>query len=495
VVLGVDIGTTTVKAGAFDTVGRESASAQAGYPLYDPHPGFAEQDPQAIVDATLTTIRETVAQAREHGTQITAVCFSAAMHGLVPLDGHDRPLGRLITWADTRAFAEAERLVAEHPELHDRTGTPLHPMAPLAKLLWFRAHDRAVFDAARRWVGVKELVVAALTGEWVIDHSCATGTGLFGLATLDWEPDALALTGLTRAQLSVPVPATTTLRLSASAAQATGLASGTPLVLGAGDGPLANLGLGAAGPGVLACSIGTSGALRLMVPRAVVDREHHLFCYAFVPGHWLIGGAINSGGAVFEWLGDVLGEVDLDRLLAQAATVPPGSDGLIMLPYVLGERAPEWSTLPRGAYVGLDRSHGRGHLVRATLEGICQQLALVLASIRAAGHEVREVRATGGFARSPLWRQLLCDVLGMPIGFAEREQGAAFGAALLGMLALGAIGSIETAAATVRVALETTPNPAAVSVYDRQRLSFAALYTELQPAFRRQRAGLAEPGA
>jgi len=133
--------------------------------------------------------------------------------------------------------------------------------------------------------------------------------------------------------------------------------------------------------------------------------------------------------------------------------------------------------------------------VRATLEGICQQLGLVLTSIRAAGHEVREVRATGGFARSPLWRQLLCDVLGMPIGFAEREQGAAFGAALVGMLALGAIGSIETAAATVHVAQETTPDPAAVAVYEHQRLSFTGLYTELQPAFRRLRAGVAEPGA
>jgi gluconokinase len=197
---------------------------------------------------------------------------------------------------------------------------------------------------------------------------------------------------------------------------------------------------------------------------------------------------------VLEWLGGVLGDPDLDRLIDQAAAVPAGSDGLVMLPYLLGERAPYWSTLPRGAYVGLEHAQGRGHLVRAGLEGVCQQLALVLASIRAAGHDVREVRATGGFARSTFWRQLLCDVLGTPIGFAEREQGAAFGAALLGMLAIGAIGSIESAAATVRVAQETSPDPVAVSVYDRQRLSFSELYTELQPAFRRFRAGLAEPG-
>jgi gluconokinase len=487
VVLGVDVGTTTVKVGAFDALGAELASAQGGYALHEPHPGFAEQDSQAIVAATLAAIASTAAALHERGTHVSGLCVSTAMHGLMPLDEHGRPLLGMITWADTRAFAEAEWLAAEHPELHDRTGTPLHPMAPLAKLLWLRTHDRATFDAARRWVGIKELILAALADEWVIDHSCATGTGLFSLTTLDWLPEALELTGVTREQLCTPLAATTTLRLSPGAAQATRLAAGIPVVIGAGDGPLANLGLGAVDPGVLACSIGTSGALRLMVGRGVVDRDHHLFCYAFVPGRWLIGGATNSGGAVLEWLGGVLGERDPNRLLAEAATVAPGCDGLLMMPYLLGERAPYWSSLPVGAYVGLKHSHGRGHLVRAALEGVCQQLALVLASIRAAGHGIREVRATGGFARSPFWRALLCDVLGMPIGFAEREQGAAFGAALLGMLSLGEVASLEGAAATVRVADEITPDPSGVAVYERQRPSFTELYDELQPAFRRFR--------
>ena len=490
VVLGVDVGTTAVKVGAFGTDGEQLADAFGRYRLYEPHPGMAEQDPLELVDGTLAAIKDAAAAAHERGARIAGVCLSAAMHGLVALDARDRPLCRLITWADTRAFAEAERLAAEHPELHDRTGTPLHPMAPLAKLMWFRKHDRALFDAAQRWVGLKELISARLTGDWVIDHSCATGTGLLALATLDWDPEALALADVTAAQLSAPVPATATLRLSSAAGRATGLAPATPLVIGAGDGPLANLGLGAVDPGTLGCSIGTSGALRLMVEHAGVDRDHCLFCYAFVPGRWLLGGSINNGGAVLEWLGRVLGEPEPDRLLADAASVSAGSDGLVMLPYLLSERAPYWSALPAGAYVGLKHSHGRGHLVRAALEGVCQQLALVLASMRAAGNEVREARATGGFARSPLWRQLLCDVLGLPIGFAAREQGAAFGAALLGMEALGAIGSIELAAATVRITDETRPDPAAAAVYERQRPLFAELYSELVPAFRRLREGV-----
>ena len=487
VVLGVDVGTTAVKVGAFDAQGAELASAQRGYALYEPHPGHVEQDPQEIADAVLSVIGQAAAAVHERGERIAGLCVSTAMHGLLALDKHDRPLGRLITWADTRAFREAEWLAAEHPELHDRTGAPLHPMTPLAKLLWFRTHERVRFDRAQRWVGVKELILTALADEWVIDHSCATGTGLLSLDTLDWEPEALELTGVRPEQLCAPLAASTKLPLGHRAARATGLAPGTPVVIGAGDGPLANLGLGAAEPGVLACSIGTSGALRLMVRRGAVDRDHHLFCYAFVPGHWLVGGAINSGGAVLEWLGRVLGEPDLTVLLAEAAAVPAGSDGLLMLPYLLGERAPDWSTLPRGALVGLEHSHGRGHLVRAALEGVCQQLALVLNSIQAAGHEIREVRATGGFAHSLFWRQLLCDVLEMPIGFAERDQGAALGAALLGMVALDAIASIDAAAATVRVAAESRPDPSAASVYRRQRPAFDELSDELKPAFRRFR--------
>ena len=491
--LGVDVGTTAVKVGAFDALGRELAGASAGYRLYEPQPGFAEQDPDELVNATLAAISEAASGAHARGARIAGVCFSAAMHGLAALDARDRPLCRVVTWADTRASTEAERLAVEHPELHERTGSPMHAMSPLAKLVWFRGHDRSVYDAARRWVGVKELIIARLTGEWLVDHSCASASGLLALATLRWDAEALALAAVTAERLCTPVAPTLKLSLTPDSARASGLPADTPLVIGAADGPLANLGLGAVGEGILACSIGTSGAVRLMVRRAGVDRDHRLFCYAFVPDRWLVGGAINNGGSVLEWLGRVLREPDPDRLLAEAAAVPAGSDGLLMLPYLLGERAPYWSALPQGAYVGLRHSHGAGHLVRAALEGVCQQLALVLDSIRAAGHEVREVRATGGFARSPLWRQLLCDVLGMPIGFGKGEQGAALGAALFGLHALGAIGSMDDAAGMAGVPETANPNPSAVAVYERQRPMFTSLYAELEPAFRRSRAAGAEP--
>ena len=259
------------------------------------------------------------------------------------------------------------------------------------------------------------------------------------------------------------------------------------MVLGAGDGPLANLGLGAVDPGVAACSIGTSGALRVMVEKAAVDPLGGVFCYALTENHWAVGGAINNGGIVLDWAGHSLAPDlgdDPEELLALAGSVPAGCGGLIMLPYLLSERAPHWSSLPRGAYIGLTREHRREHLIRAAIEGVCQQLALVLHSMRAAGNEIRQLRATGGFARSPLWRQMLADTLGMDVSFPEGHEGSSFGAALLGMQALGLVPSIDVAADMVRISDTVRPDPAASATYAALRPVFAELYNALMPTYR-----------
>jgi gluconokinase len=488
VVLGVDIGTTSAKAVAFDADGRELSRGEAGYPLLEPEPGQAVQDPSAVVDGTLGAIRAATADARDKGARIEALSFSGAMHSLVGLDADGRALTPLITWGDMRATEQAERLRAEHPELHDRTGTPLHPMSPLPKLLWLGEHEPDTFAAARRWAGIKELVVARLAGVWAVDHSIASATGLLNLGELDWDREALAVAGLDPEALSPLVPTTERFELGTTAATELGLDAGLPLIIGAADGPLANLGVGAVHHGVAACSIGTSGALRLMVERPSVDPHRSVFCYALTPGHWIVGGAINNGGVVLRWAGEALapdlGPHPEAALLELAADVAPGSDGLVMLPYLLSERAPHWSSEPRGAYIGLTRHHGRGHLVRAALEGVCLQLALVLASMRDAGNEVREIRATGGFARSDLWRQMLADALGMPIGFPSGHEGSAFGAALLGMAALGLVGGIDRAAELVGIDDVVEPEPSAAAVYAELLPTFASLYEALAPAFR-----------
>jgi gluconokinase len=488
VVVGVDLGTTSTKAVAYDTAGREIASASAGYPLAEPHPGWAEQDPQLILDAVLSSVATVVSAV---DGPVAGLSFSSAMHTLIGLDADGTPLTPSLSWADSRAALQAERLraAAGALALHRRTGTPLHPMAPLPKLVWFREQRPELFERVAFWVGIKDYVLSRMCDALVTDHSLASGTGLMDLATLSWDTEALRLAGIQPEQLPELVPTTTVLSgLSTPVADRLALPPATPVVVGAGDGPLANLGLGAVRPGVAACSIGTSGALRVMVERPAVDPLGGVFCYALTEHRWVVGGATNNGGVVLEWAGHALapdlGEDPAGALLDLAGRVPPGAGGLIMLPYLLSERAPHWSALPRGAYVGLTREHRREHLVRAAIEGVCQQLALVLQSMRAAGNEVREVRATGGFARSPLWRQILADTLGMDVQFPAGHEGSGFGAALFGMQALGLVDSIDVAAELVEIKDTVRPDPSAADVYAALRPIFAELYDALLPTYR-----------
>ncbi|MFJ8577194.1 gluconokinase [Micromonospora sp. NPDC093277] len=487
VVVGVDMGTTSTKAFAFDTGGRQLATHSVGYPLDEPHPGYAEQDPRLIFDAVVASVRVVV---DELAAPVAGLSFSSALHSLIGLDAAGEPLTPSLTWADSRASTQAERLRAQPSglALHLRTGTPVHPMAPLPKLVWFAEQQPTLHERVAHWVGIKDYVLLRLTGALVTDHSVASATGLLDIHRLAWDAEALDIAGITAEHLPRLVPTTHVLPgLTADAARATGLPAGTPIVVGAGDGPLANLGLGAVHPGEVACSIGTSGAMRVVVERPGVDPLGGVFCYALTENRWVVGGAINNGGIVLEWAGGALapelGKHAEEQLLDLAARAPVGSGGLIMLPYLLSERAPHWSAVPRGAYVGLSHGHRREHLVRAALEGVCQQLALVLASVRAAGNEVSDVRASGGFARGRLWRQILADVLGMPVQFPAGHQGSGFGAALLGMQALGLIESIEVAADLVRIDETVRPDPASAATYAALLPLFSELYEALVPTF------------
>lgn len=491
VVVGVDLGTTSTKAVAF-AAGRVVAAASHGYPLDEPEPGHAVQDPELIVAAVRAAVHDVVAQVGQE--RVAGLSFSAAMHSLLGLDADGAPLTTVVTWADTRASAQAARLRAADGglALHRRTGTPLHPMSPLPKLVWFREEDPELFAAVRTWVGIKEYVLLRLCGSLVVDHSIASATGLLDLAALDWDAEALALAGVTPDQLPTLTPTTTVLPgLLPAAAAAVGLAPDTPVVVGAADGPLANLGVGAVLPGVAACSVGTSGALRVVVDRPVVDPRGRVFCYALTPGRWVVGGAINNGGVVLQWAGDALapdlGPDAEEELLGLAAQVPAGSGGLLMLPYLLSERAPHWSAVPRAAFVGLTRAHGRAHLLRAALEGVALQLAVVLDSLRDAGLEVTQIRATGGAMRSELWREVLAGAFGLRVDLMASEEGSAFGAAVLGMEALGLVESVDVASELLEVGSSVEPDPYDVDVYAALRPVFAELYHALEPTYERLR--------
>jgi gluconokinase len=488
VIVGVDIGTTSSKAVAFTVDGTAVGSGQAGYRLRSRRPGYAEQDADEVRNSAMEATAEAAEQAIDAGHSVAGLSFSAAMHSLIGLDASGFPLTPVLTWADGRAADQAEQLRAE-PQglaLHKRTGTPVHPMSPLVKLRWFAEKQPDVAALVHQWVGVKEYLLRRLAGALVVDHGIASTTGMFNLRTSGWDDEALDYAGVKADQLPEPMPTTATLRLSREGAALLGLPAGTPLVLGSSDGPLANLGLGAVRPGDVACSIGTSGAVRVTADQPLVDERGRVFCYVLAPDRYIIGGAVNNGGVVLEWLGDALAP-DLEgsptAVLDLAARVPAGCGGLMFLPYLMGERAPHWSGQPRGVYLGLTRGHRREHLLRAALEGVCLQLAIVLSSLAEAGVEIRDIRATGGFSRSPLWRQILAGAFGRPIGFASSPEGSSLGAALLGMAALGMLDSLDAAADLVRVTDSTWPDRADAEAYARLLPIFDRAYEPLIPTF------------
>ena len=484
VLVGLDSGTTATKAVTAGTDGRVRDVASAAYALRVPQPGRAELDARRLQEAAVEALAAVVARAAARGDRVVGLCLSAAMHGLVPLAQDGTPLGPLVTWADNRAAAQAAELVADGraPGLHARTGTPVHPMSPLVTLAWWSATSPELVAGTPRWGGVKELLLAALCGRAdLVDLSSASATGLYDLVGRRWDDEALAVAGVRPAQLAEVVPTTTVLPgLLPAVAARVGLPQGLPVVVGASDGVLASLGTGAVRQDVAAVSIGTSGAMRLAVPRPTVDPARRLFCYALTEDLWVVGGAVNNGGSVVRWAGHALaarfdrgpleGEAadDLDaRLLDEAAAVPAGSEGLLCLPYLLGERAPWWRTGMRGAYLGLRREHGRPHLVRAAVEGVCQQLALVRDAL--GDLPVREVRATGGAVASALWVRTLASALDLPVRVAESPEGTGLGACLLGMHALGALPDLEAATALVAVHDPVEPDPQDAATYRRLR--------------------------
>ncbi|MGH8901489.1 MAG: gluconokinase [Egibacteraceae bacterium] len=474
-VIGLDLGTSSVKAVAFDARGEALGEALTAHAvevgIASPAPDRAEQDPDELLRAAEQVTGAVVRDLTTQGRTVAGLGLSAAMHSLLALDGAGRPLTPVVLFADNRA-AEQARWLAAQPgavALARRTGTPLHPMSPLAKLRWFTECAPQTVERARWWVSAKEYLLRELCGAAVVDHSIGSATGLFNLANVSWDEEALALARIDAGVLSTPVPTTTVLSALGGRLQ---LPAGTPVVVGASDGCLATLGAGATGAAVAALTVGTSGAIRTIVDRPETDERARLFCYALAHARWVVGGPISSGGIVLRWARDRLfpelarsaGCQPYARFDELAAAVPPGADGLLCLPYLLGERAPLWDPGLRGAFVGLSVRHGREHVLRALLEGVAFQLATVLELIEGLGHPVTTLRVDGGFTRSRLWLQIMADVLDRPLELPSSAEGACRGAALLTLAGLGLADAFALASATP-VDLGIHPDPAAAAIY------------------------------
>jgi gluconokinase len=502
-VIAIDIGTTSTKAAVVHREGDIRAVLSAEYPLYTPASDRAEQDPAEITEAVAEAMRGVIAKAGIAAADVRCVVFSSAMHSLIALDPNGVPLTKSITWADNRS-ASYVRVLKERGDaqaLYAATGTPIHPMSPLLKLMWLRDNEPDVFERAKIFVGIKEYVLGQWfgggKGKYVIDQSIASATGLYSLQARDWHGPALEAAGIDASRLPELVPTTHVLEgMDREWAEKLGLLPNTPVVVGASDGVLANVGAGATQPDQFAVTIGTSGAVRAVVQEPRTDPLGRTFCYALTDDRWVVGGAINNGGVLFRWVRDELATKEADearaagidpyeRLTELAQTAPAGSGGLIVLPLFAGERAPYWNADVRGVFFGLSLAHGKPHMVRAVLEGIGYAVRSVAEAVGDAAGKPREIRASGGFARSPFWRQTIADILGAPLIVPDAIESSALGAAALGLVAVGDWESLDEAQHWSQASYTHEPNPAHRDTYDELFSLYSDLYPGLVGPFER----------
>ena len=481
ILLGLDIGTTGARTIAVDERGVVVVSASAGYPLATPQPGWSEQDPEDWWRAACETLRAVGVQVA--GREIVGLGLTGQMHGATFLDAADQPIRPALLWNDQRTAAQCAAMVEAVgvERLLAITGNPALTGFQAPKILWLRDAEPANYARVARVLLPKDFVRLRLTGEAATDASDAAGTLLLDVRRRDWSSEILAALGIPREWLPTVYEGPQIAgRLSSEIAAALGLPAGLPVAAGGGDNAAAAVGTGIIEAGPVSVSLGTSGVVFAHTDEFRPDPSGrlHAFCHAVPEGYHLMAVTLAAGGAL-RWWRDLLGADDYERLTAEAATVPPGAEGLLFLPYLSGERTPHLDPAARGAFVGLTARHSRAHLTRAVLEGVVFSLHDGFALIRELGVPIREVRATGGGARSPLWRQILADTLDLPVRRVVAEEGPAYGAALLAGVAAGVWRDLAAAAMVVRLRPEQDkPDPAGVHLY----AEYAALYRTLYPA-------------
>ena len=491
--LGIDIGTSGTKCVVIDACGAVVSEATAAHPVSYPRPGWSEQDPEDWWRSTVRGVREACAKAPGSGPRIEAIGLSGQMHGLVTLDAAGEVVRPCILWNDSRSAAICEALHAREPGLATvlrATGNRVFPGFQAPKLLWMREHEPAAYARTAKALLPKDWLRARLSGAYMAEPSDASGTAVFDCARRAWSAEMLEITGLPRALFpdiaESPVHST---RLSGPAAQELGLRAGIGIAGGAGDQAAAAIGSGICAEGTVSCNIGTSGVVFAAsnMWRATPNGELHAFCHA-VPDRWHLMGVMLSAGGSLRWFRDTLAQdavaeansrgIDAYDLLAERADrVAIGSDGLVFLPYLTGERCPIPDPAIRGGFAGLDISHGRDHLARAAFEGITAGLAGNVDLMRGLGVEVREVRLSGGGSRSPFWRAMCAEMFDARVSLLASEASGAFGVALLAAVGAGAFPSVDAAcAATIRTKDALAPDPSRVRAYSavKSRAGLAA---------------------
>ncbi len=489
VTLGLDVGTSGVKAILVDEQGEVIAASTTPLTMATPRPGWAEQDPEAWWEASVASIRGVLAERPD--ARVTGMGISGQMHSSVFLDSEAKVIRPALLWCDGRTTAECREIVEAaggEAQLRDWVRNPALEGFTLPKVLWLRRHEPEAFARLATVMLAKDFIRLRLTGVAATEPSDASGTLMLDPATMAWSRPLLDAVGLSPSLLPTVGGSHEILgRVHADGARATGLAEGTPVVGGGADNACGAAGVGAVAPGGGVASWGTSGTVLAPMNEPLVDPglRAHTFCHV-APGVWYLMGVVLSAGGAFAWYRDqlardVAGAEANARLNEEAAAIAPGAEGITFLPYLQGERTPHRDAAARGAFTGLSLAHTRAHLTRAVLEGITFALRDSLAILQELGRAPNEMLLTGGGAKSPLVRRLQAEIFGLPVATVNREEGPAYGAALLAAVGVGVYPDLASAAAaTLTRSAPEVPAPGSHERYHEAYARFRALYPALR---------------
>ena len=497
--LGLDIGTSGTKALLITEAGQPVASDTREYPLSTPRPLWAEQDPDDWWKAVVAATKAVLEKAGARGDEIAGIGLSGQMHGSVFLDKDNRVLRPAILWCDQRTQAECDWITAQvgSENLVKYISNPVLTGFTAPKIVWLRSHEREIYDRVVKVLLPKDYIRYKLTGVHATEVSDASGTALLDVAKRQWSLEVLEAAGIPRSFMpecaeSIEI----TGHIHAEAASLTGLAAGTPVVGGAGDQAAGAVGSGIVETGIVSSTVGTSGVVFAYSDTPATDPKLrvHTFCHA-VPGKWHTMGVVLSAGGSLRWLrdtffqpegvvGQTTGQDTYSLMAAGANLVPAGSEGLIFLPYLTGERTPYPDANARGVFFGMTLRHKRQHFARAVLEGVAYALNDTFEIFHEIGIPITQVRASGGGAKSPVWNQIHADVTGYPHMTLSGDEGPALGVALLAAVGTGAYATVADACkAAIHTVAETAPDPAAHAVYQKYNVVYRGLYPALKEQF------------
>ena len=479
-VIGIDLGTGSTKAIAMNHAGEVIDTAQASYPTLQPGPGYQEQAPELIWQAFIKCIAR-ITTSRKKAPD--AISLSSAMHSVIPVDDNDQPLMNMIIWADNRSasIATRTRQSSDGQRIYEQTGTPIHAMTPLCKIQWLRENRNDLFQKTAKFISIKEYIWHKLFRQYEVDYAIASATGLFNIENLCWNELSLDATSLRISQLSNPVNAShKRMCTDPLVCRQTGVTDGTPFFMGASDGCLASVGSFATEEGYMALTIGTSGAVRVTKKKPMLNFRAMTFNYRLDDHTYICGGPTNNGGVVLKWYAEnFLGRkletaTDYSGLLKALADSKPGAEGLIFLPYVLGERAPIWNSDACGVFYGMRGHHRQAHLTRSVVEGISLALFDITQNMIDTGLDITQIHVSGGFVHSEEWLQILANMFGKKICLINTADASAIGAAFLAMKNLGIIKDYrELMPAEIK---EYLPESEHMATYRKLFLNYRDLY-------------------